>query len=104
MRYAKRTWGWYFTLWDAPHFKIKLLRFKKYAPMSYQYHNLRSELWLFLKGNGVFTKDDISRSIRNGESILIERGSRHSFRATVPTTVLEIQFGNQCIEKDIVRL
>lgn len=104
MRFVRRSWGWYFTLWNGEHFKIKILRFKKYSPLSLQYHTLRSELWLFLSGNGVFTEGTTHRDICKGDYAMINQGVSHSYRAVTPTTVLEVQFGKQCIEEDIVRL
>ena len=81
MRFVRRKWGWYLTLLDRKHFKIKLLRFKRGGNLSMQYHNLRKELWLFLV---------------TGEYREIPEQTMHTYYALKPTYVLEIQFGEKC--------
>lgn len=88
---------------------MKLLRFKKGESCSLQYHNHRSELWCFLMGDGVFWRggeaDDYGYFIaKSGDSMLIPQGSMHKFRADKATLVLEIQYGERCVEEDIVRV
>lgn len=39
-----------------------------------------------------------------GDWQMIHEGVRHQFRAWEATYVLEIQFGNECKEEDIVRI
>lgn len=92
------------TILKGKQFKIKLLSFKAGKGISYQKHNHRSELWLFLKGKG---KMKMGKSVYfqkiKGESHLVPRGQWHQFTADKDTLVLEIQFGGNCSEKDIVR-
>lgn len=88
-RLVFRTWGWYLTLLDRKHFKVKLLRFRAASRMSRQYHNLRNELWLFLN---------------TGEFREIPARKLHTYRPRKTTYVLEIQYGEKCDEEDIVRI
>lgn len=88
-RFVRRKWGWYLTLLDRKHFKVKLLRFKRGGNLSLQYHNHRKELWLFL-GNGEYSE--------------IPEQTLHTHYALKPTYVLEIQYGEKCEEADIVRI
>lgn len=90
-RIVKRTWGWYWTILDREHFKVKLLCFRRGKRMSNQFHRLRDELWLFLNDT------------RSGSYFSIPRGEYHTFCADKTTYVLEIQYGDKCIEEDIVR-
>lgn len=99
-----KRWGWMLTLLKGKQYKIKLLHFDAGQEISFQKHNHRSELWLFIFGKG---KMQIGKSVYfqriKGESHLIPRGQWHQFTADKPTLVLEIQFGGNCSERDIQR-
>lgn len=79
-----------------------------------QYHNRRSELWLFLSGAGsMSTWKRMNSPDRSLEIDLtpeadtyyhIPTGRWHAFKAFDPTWVLEIQYGEKCVEEDIVRV
>lgn len=103
MRFSKRKWGYYITLIDRKHFKVKILRFHTQKKCSFQEHKKRSELWLFLSGNGSFTKDQVSYLIGKGEYAYVMRNTKHTYKAYKSTYVLEIQFGTYCKEEDIIR-
>lgn len=111
-RFVRRSWGWYLTLLDRKHFKVKLLRFHKEKQCSPQYHNLRNELWLFLMGNGIFKGDPLHHkqspwagySVESGEYRLVPIKEFHYYRAKTSSLVLEIQYGEKCEESDIVRI
>jgi hypothetical protein len=92
-RFKKRAWGWYLVLLNFRQFKVKLLRFKLGGQLSVQYHNHRSELWLFLTG------------VHKGNFWLINKGEVHTYYANGERPlVLEIQYGEKCNESDIVRI
>jgi mannose-1-phosphate guanylyltransferase len=92
------------TFLKGKQFKVKLLYFVAGKGISYQKHNHRSELWLFIFGKG---KMKMGKSVYfqriKGESHLIPKGQWHQFIADKPTLVLEIQFGGNCSERDIQR-
>lgn len=100
MRFVKRKWGYYFTLLSYKHFKVKLLWFRRGGECSRQYHQKRSELWLFLKGTGWLN----SGMITKGFYYSIPVGETHKYKAIFPTLILEIQYGELCDEGDIVRI
>lgn len=104
MRFAKRKWGWYLTLLDRKHFKVKLLRFYLGQACSRQYHDLRSELWLFLSGSGTFNSEKLGHNVGRGDFAEVKEGALHNYYAYTPTLVLEIQYGEKCDEEDIVRV
>ena len=104
-RFVKRKWGWYLTILDRKHFKVKLLRFNGRESLSKQYHTLRNEVWLFLSGIGIFTLGGInSTRVHGGDYTLIQRGELHQYHPWSKTLVLEIQYGDKCEESDIVRI
>lgn len=102
-RFCKRPWGWWLVLLHRKHFKIKLLYFKKGQSLSRQIHYYRGELWLFLKGVGSFYSNG-RKEMRKGSFINVPPLSVHQFTAHRPTLVLEVQYGEECDENDIVRL
>lgn len=105
MRFVKRKWGYYITLLSCKHFKVKLLKFKPDGKCSLQYHNQRSELWLFLKGHGNFLSTGGITRVEAGEIMLVHARELHQYTSgTRATYVLEIQFGASCDEQDIVRV
>lgn len=104
MRLVRRRWGWYFTIINSRKFKVKLLRFSRHEECSYQFHYKRNELWLFLKGKGGMIIDGEYLEPVKGDWYAIYEGVRHQFRAWKTTYVLEIQFGEECKEEDIVRI
>lgn len=109
MQLKRRKWGLWATLYRGKHFKIKLMRFKKGSALSMQKHQLRNELWVFLKGSGTLeirekdTKGSYFKRKQKGDYENIESGNWHQYRAIKPTWVLEVQYGILCTEKDIER-
>jgi len=104
MRRVHRIWGWYLTLLSRKHYKVKLLRFHREKACSLQYHNHRHELWLFLTGGGKFKNNTEQAWVEAGEWMSVPVGAYHRFFASMPTYVLEIQYGDICSEEDIVRI
>lgn len=107
MDFKRKSWGWYLTLIEGTGFKIKILRFKKDGEISYQRHEFRDEIWLFLKGYGNWIccreneKPDQYYACK-GMVKNVKKKRWHWYKALIPTTVIEIQMG-QCCEKDIER-
>ena len=108
MEFKRRPWGWYLTLINKEHFKVKLLKFKRGGECSLQRHKHRNELWCFIKGWGAMRfgmnqRDLHTEYMKSGETILIIRNEWHKFEARSPALVLEIQYGEKCSEEDIER-
>lgn len=104
MRFSRRKWGWYFTLIDRKHFKVKLLKFNERCNCSLQHHRSRKELWLFLYGKGDFHKDGSEFPVAQGDYVHVGSRVRHRFTALTCSLVLEVQYGDKCDEQDIVRV
>lgn len=111
MEFSKRKWGWYWTLYSAAHFKVKLLYFKSGKQCSMQKHFSRNELWCFLFGEGLFSSQNYrgqsdegiwTKPKKIGDFQFVDCEYWHQFTAHKPTLVLEIQTG-YCIENDIER-
>lgn len=105
-----RQWGKFTTYYDSKQSKVKRLIIEPKKSISMQYHNQRSEFWFIESGKGnLYTMTD------NGETLLkrldkhdsyhIEVGQWHRLEnpESTPLEVIEIQYGNLCVEEDIVR-
>ena len=105
-RFCRRPWGWWLVLLDRKHFKVKLLRFRRGGKLSMQYHNYREEVWLILSGFGEFLAPNatLGNALQTGAAIRFGEKQWHQYVAHKPTYVLEIQYGEKCIEEDIVRV
>lgn len=103
MQFRRRKWGFYITLLDRLKFKVKLLRFKRGGECSYQWHKSRNELWLCLSGMGRFVKNGKISLLTKGDWQVVQINDRHRYKAEKATWILELQYGDYCIESDIVR-
>lgn len=84
---------------------MKRLIIKKDKNISYQYHNHRSEFWAILEGNGYIILDGILSKVNTGDTFTIEKNVKHSITAIDgDLVILEVQYGTECNEDDIVRI
>jgi mannose-1-phosphate guanylyltransferase len=72
--------------------------------LSYQYHQLRDEVWTIVSGEGVMVLDGRSFPVKSGDVLTIKKESLHSLRAETEMDIIEVQTGTELIEEDIVRL
>ncbi len=105
----KRPWGWYRVLDDKPGYKVKELVIEPGKSLSMQRHFYRSEHWYVLKGkcdiateyNGV--KMLVSKSVN--DTYIIGKNVWHQGQNNYEGCchILEVQYGDLCIEEDIER-
>lgn len=106
---TKRPWGWYRILDDKPGYKVKELVIEPGKRLSMQRHFYRSEHWYILKG-----KCDIATDVE-GSKMSITKGANDTYQIgtgiwhqgqnnyTEPCHILEVQYGEKCVEEDIER-
>ena len=103
---TQRPWGWYETIAEAPGFKIKRIGVHPGQQLSLQKHRHRAEHWVVVQGTAQVTLDDQQFDLALGQSCDIALGQVH--RLTNPTTgaveIVEVQFGDDLREDDIIRL
>lgn len=113
MSKVDRSWGCYKVLHtDGPGVKVKELTVDPGKRLSLQHHKLRSEFWFVAYGEAtVYTlnsSSDVEKigSYRAHESLWITRDQWHqlSNETAEPLRLIEIQYGEQCDEEDIVRM
>jgi len=108
---TERPWGYYRVLHEVPGMKVKELTVDPGKSLSMQRHKLRSEYWIVSEG-----KCMVNSTMPNGYSLPAKEITKHQeFNIPVtewhqltnpfdkPCKIVEIQYGEQCIEEDIER-
>ena len=106
---TERPWGYYRVLYQTPNTKVKELTVEPGKSLSMQRHGYRNEYWHVVEG---IAKVSIERNnsakvitIQKNESLDIPIGDWHQLRNenSEPLKLVEIQYGDKCIEDDIER-
>jgi cytidyltransferase-like protein len=109
---TERQWGYYRVLHeDGPTVKLKELTVDPGKSLSMQRHQHRGEHWFVTDGSAIVNTLDADGNVvmRNfvmkNMQIYINRNEWHQLvnNTANPLTVIEIQFGEQCVEEDIER-
>lgn len=108
---TERQWGYYRVLHEVPGMKVKELTVEPGKTLSMQRHKKRSEYWIVSEGQAV-----VNRLMDSGYSMPSATLTTHSEYKVpvtdwhqltnpfdVPVKVVEIQYGEDCIEEDIER-
>jgi len=108
---TERPWGYYRVLHEVPGMKVKELTVNPGASLSMQRHNLRAEYWIVSEGEAV-----VNRQMESGYSLPAVHLQKHvEYRVPlkewhqltnpydIPVKIVEIQYGEQCVEEDIER-
>lgn len=107
---TQRNWGWYRVLDDKPGYKVKELVINPKSSLSMQRHFKRSEHWYVLKGTcNIITdgpagiQEKLLEAHSPGYSIGKETWHKGINGQDEPCHILEVQYGEECIEEDIER-
>ena len=106
-----REWGYYRILHDVPGCKVKELTVEPGKRLSMQRHFMRHEFWHVAEGKCVLDMKLPSgyslppMDLVTHSQIQIPQGDWHrlSNPYSVPCRIVEIQYGEECIEEDIER-
>lgn len=108
----ERPWGYWRVLYDYPdnRVKVKELLIKPGCALSWQRHSDRQELWYVKSGYGVLARSyDVNsygvEQIRPNRSLSIDKGEWHRLENShnEDLVIVEIQYGDRCVEEDIER-
>ena len=104
--YGHKPWGHYLNIFDASYTKVKEILIKPGEAPSYQYHHMRSEIWVIVKGTAEVRLDDTTKVYGVGEVIQIPTLAKHQPKNIGDEDLIfvEIQLGEYFGEDDIVRL
>jgi cytidyltransferase-like protein len=102
---TKRPWGYYRVLHDVPGMKVKELTVDPGQSLSMQRHWLRSEYWIVQDGTAVVNHDGGSTRLNKYNEYHVPMITWHQLTnpSTVPLKIVEVQFGERCVEEDIER-
>ena len=109
--HEERLWGSFYNLFEEDQVKVKELIVDPGKGMSFQKHFKRSEIWMVSKGSCVvnYSKDDpdIKKNIQLNkfDHYVVPVGDWHQITNPFdePCHLIEIQYGEACIEDDIER-
>lgn len=103
---VSRPWGFYDQLFEKKNeFQIKIISINAGESLSLQYHDFRDEEWIILSGSGKIRIEDKIFRAKISDHFSIKKKEKHQVIAEDDgITILEVQFGENLDEKDIVRL
>lgn len=110
---TERPWGYYRNLHqDGPGTKVKELTVNPGAKLSMQRHRMRNEYWMVTHGMATvhLSTDDPLKpntlNIEEHQTLDIPVGMWHQLENTTsdPLRIVEIQYGENCVEEDIERI
>jgi cytidyltransferase-like protein len=109
---TERQWGYYRILHEVPGMKVKELTVDPGKSLSMQRHQLRAEYWMVSEGQCV-----VNSMMPNGYRLLPAELIKHreykipvaewhqlTNPFDVPCKIVEIQYGQSCVEEDIERV
>jgi mannose-1-phosphate guanylyltransferase/mannose-1-phosphate guanylyltransferase/mannose-6-phosphate isomerase len=102
---TERQWGYYRVLHQAPGMKVKELTVEPGKSLSMQRHAKRREYWVVEEGECKVEKEFGALFLRTHETIDIPVGAWHQLSNPFdkPCKIIEIQYGEECVEEDIER-
>lgn len=103
---TERPWGYYRVLHiDGSNTKVKELTVLPGQSLSMQRHFKRKEFWMVSEGNCKVEKDYASVELSKHETINISLNQWHKLSNPYdePCRIIEIQYGEACVEEDIER-
>ena len=107
-----RQWGYYNVLHEnGKEVKLKELTVDPGACLSMQRHFKRNEFWFVSEGEATIYSMILDQTTCLGkfkkfENLFIQKGQWHRLcnETAEPLKIIEIQYGDDCVEEDIVRL
>jgi cytidyltransferase-like protein len=106
-----RQWGYYRVLHEVPGMKVKELTVEPGKSLSMQRHKLRAEYWILSEGRAVVNRatpldfELPSAELNKHNQLHVAEQEWHQLTNPYeyPLKIVEIQYGEQCIEEDIER-
>jgi cytidyltransferase-like protein len=108
---TERQWGYYRVLHEVPGMKVKELTVNPGKSLSMQRHKLRAEYWIVSEGVAVVNSHMSggyqlpAKTLEKHEEYKVPVADWHQLTNPfdAPVKIVEIQYGEQCIEEDIER-
>lgn len=106
---TERPWGYYRVLYETPNTKVKELTVNPGQSLSMQKHEFRNEYWHVVEGQGVVYEERPNSAVKkdlfkhNHVNIPSTVWHRLANESDKPLQIVEVQWGEKCIEEDIER-
>jgi len=108
---TERQWGYYRVLHEVPGMKVKELTVNPGKSLSMQRHNYRAEYWIVSEGRAIvnslmaggYALPSTELALHEEYKVPVNEWHQLTNPFDVPVKVVEIQYGEQCIEEDIER-
>jgi len=110
--FEERQWGSFFNLFETKNIKVKELIVKPGKSMSFQRHFKRNEIWLVSEGSCIVSYSE-NKTYKEKQDIQLDKFDhylvpvRHWHQISNPFNlkvhIIEIQYGEDCLESDIER-
>lgn len=104
---TERTWGYYRVLQEDLGTKIKELVIEPGKSLSMQRHSFRNEFWFVVEGqalvNSKISEENFILGKHDYKFILKKEWHQLTNPFNIPCKIIEIQYGDNCIEEDIER-
>jgi cytidyltransferase-like protein len=106
-----RPWGYYRVLYEVPGMKVKELTVNPRCSLSMQRHTYRAEYWIVSEGQAVVNRATPldyqlpPAELDKHDQLHVVKQEWHQLTNPYdhPLKIVEIQYGEQCIEEDIER-
>ena len=111
--FEERKWGSFYNLFQTKNIKVKELIIEPGKEISFQRHFKRNEIWLVSSGacyvsyaNNENIKDIKKIKLNKYDHYYVPVEAWHQITNAfnVPVHIIEIQYGDKCIEEDIERI
>ena len=111
--FEERKWGSFFNLFQTKNIKVKELIIEPGKEISFQRHFKRNEIWLVSSGacyvkfaNKNNIKDSKEKKLNKYDHYHVPVEAWHQIINSFdePVHIIEIQYGDECIEEDIQRI
>ena len=108
---TNRQWGYYRVLHEVPGMKVKELTVDSGKSLSMQRHNHRAEYWIVSEGQAIVNRatpldfELPPTELNKHDQLHIVNQEWHQLTNPYehPLKIVEIQYGEQCVEEDIER-
>ena len=104
---VERPWGTYEIITKGNGFQVKRLIINPDSRLSLQWHRLRDETWVIVRGVAEIEVNKNKKNLGRGENVFVARTITHRIKnisVVEPLEIIEVQTGDYLGEDDIERL
>lgn len=100
VHFAEKSWGTYTVIDIQPGSMTNKIFMNAGSSMKYHSHDMRSEVWTIISGEGEVTNEGEAFKVKAGDVVNLPLGCKHKISAITPLTLIEVQIGNEISKAD----